>query len=136
MKKVFILFGLMVLTMTFALTRPSKTQEHIVTDEEIEQYKNTILQDNNNVSNEQLNILIDNYVKVNTKTEKTKKGMELGEAFKISFITSSVFCIILFLLFSLKNAQYNEIFGSSFGNSSGNESPLGSLMHFLFGRWF
>ena len=43
--------------------------------------------------------------------------------------------LILFVIFHLKNAQYNELFGSSFGSDNTNDNMRG-LRRFFFGRWF
>lgn len=136
MKKFTFFFLITVFIMTFILTRPKKIEEHVVTENEISQYRDSILANPNyNVSENSVNAFINSYIQINTRQAGEEKGMEFGSALKFSAITVGITYAVLFLIYFLKNAQYNELFGSSFGGDN-TSRPLQGLRRFFFGRWF
>lgn len=141
MKRFIIFFLIVVSIMTFSLTRSKEVDEtNIVTTDEIEQYKQSLLNTYKKygytISETELNKNVQKYIDTQTSIAKSKaSGMEFKQALKISLIVSSIFFILLFFLFHLKTAQYNEIFGNSFCDTETN-TPLNKIRHFFFGRWF
>lgn len=141
MKKFIIFFIIMVSIMTFCLTRSREIDEgKVATEEEISQYKESLLDSYKeygyNITDEEINKQVQNYKDMQISIAKSKaKGMDFKKALKTSLITCSICCIVLFIVFHLKNAQYNELFGSSFGSDNTND-PMRGLILFLFGRWF
>lgn len=132
--RVFIfLFIFMTVLMVLVLTSPTKISEDIVTNEEIIEYKNSILAscsaNGYNISNEMLNNLVERYAQSSTP-ERKLKGMEVGKALKIALITSAVFFGIIFIRYWLINAHYDELYGES------TNGLMGRLRRFFFGKWF
>lgn len=141
MKKIIIFFIIMVSIMTFCLTRSKEIDEgKIVTEEEIAQYKESLLDTYKkygyDVTDEEIDKQVQNYKDMQISIAKSKaEGMDFKKALKTSLIACSICCIVLFIVFHLKNAQYNELFGSSFGSDNTND-PMRGLRRFFFGRWF
>ncbi len=141
MKKISIFFIIMVSIMTFCLTRSKEIDEgSVVTEEEIAQYRNSLIETyekyGHKVTDEEINKQIQDYKERKITIAKSKaKGMDFSTALKISIIVCFISCIVLFIIFHLKNAQYNELFGSSFGSDNTND-PMRGLRRFFFGRWF
>lgn len=141
MKKIIIFFIIMVSIMTFGLTRSREIDEtKVVTEEELAEYKQILLDTcekyGYDITDEEINKQIQYYKDMQIATAKsTAEGMEFKEALKTSLIVCSICCIVLFIVFHLKNAQYNELFGSSFGSDNTND-PIRGLRRFFFGRWF
>lgn len=141
MKKFLIFFILLVSLMTFVLTRPkgtTTTNNTVVSNEEIENYRQNLINSGLFHSEETIDTAINEYIELQTKAKQSKKqGMPFKEALKISFISSVAILGILFLIYQLKNAQYNEFFGSHMGDTTDNKNyPLKGFMRFFFGRWF
>ena len=141
MRKFIIFFIIMVSIMTFCLTRSNKiNEENVVTDVELNEYRNSLIvgfeKYGYHLTDEELNQKVQEYKEMQISIAKSKaKGMDTKQALKISLIVCSVCCLVLFIIFHLKNAQYNELFGSSFGSDNTNDNMRG-LRRFFFGRWF
>ena len=141
MRKFIIFFIIMVSIMTFCLTRSNKiNEENVVTDTELKEYWNSLISSfekyGYHLTEEELNQKVQEYKEMQISIAKSKaKGMDTKQALKMSLIVCSVCYIILFVIFHLKNAQYNELFGSSFGSDNTNDNMRG-LRRFFFGRWF
>lgn len=127
--------------MTFCLTRSKEIDEgSVVTEEEIVQYRKSLIETyekyGRKVTDEEINEQIQDYKEMKISMAKSKaKGMDFSTALKTSVIVCFICCIVLFIIFHLKNAQYNELFGNSFGSNNTNDSMRG-LRRFFFGRWF
>ena len=141
MGKFIIFFIIMVSIMTFCLTRSNKINEgNVVTDTELKEYQNSIISSfekyGYHLTEAELNQKVQEYKEMQISIAKSQaKGMDTKQALKISLIVCSVCFIILFVIFHLKNAQYNELFGNSFGSDNKNDSMRG-LRRFFFGKWF
>ena len=141
MRKFIIFFIILVSIMTFCLTRSNKIdEENIVPDTELNEYRNSLIASfekyGHNLTEEEINKKVQEYKEMKISIAKSKaKGMDTKQAFKTSLIVCSILCVVLFIIVNLKNAQYNELFGSSFGNDNTNHNMRG-LRRFFFGRWF
>ena len=88
------------------------------------------------LTDEELNQKVEEYKEMQINiAESRSKSMDTKQAFKTSLIVCSICCVILFVIFHLKNAQYNELFGNSFGSNNINDNMKG-LRRVFFGRWF
>ena len=141
MRKFIIFFIIMVSIMTFCLIRPNKiNKENVVTDAELNEYRNSLIAGfekyGYHLTDEELNQKVEEYKEMQINiAESRSKSMDTKQAFKTSLIVCSICCVILFVIFHLKNAQYNELFGNSFGSNNINDNMKG-LRRFFFGRWF
>lgn len=139
MKKFLIFFIIMVSIMTFVLMSPKgTTNSPAVSNSEIENYRQRLMSSGRSYSEENINKAVEKYVELQTSAQERKKqGMPLGKALKTSIITSAIILGFLFIIYHLKNAQYNELFGSHMGNSEDDRNyPLKGFIRFFFGRWF
>lgn len=144
---IFIIFFIIIVSiMTFCLTRSTEinedNEEAIVTDTELKEYRNSLIANSKKyehyLTEEEINQKVQEYKEMLINIAKSKaktKGMDIKQALKISLIICSVFCLVLFVIFYLKNAQYNELLGSSFDSDNTNDN-MRRLRHFFFGRWF
>ncbi len=138
MKKFLIFFIIMVSLMTFVLTRPNgTTNSPAVSNSEIENYKQRLMSSGRSFSEESINKAVEIYVERQTSAQKSKsQGMPFGKALKNSIITSAIILGILFIIYQLKSAQYNELFGSHMGNGGDDKNyPLKGFMRFFFGKF-
>lgn len=139
MKKFLIFFIIMVSLMTLVLTSPKgTTNSPAVSNSEIENYRQRLISSGYFNTEESINKAVNEYVELQTKVQESKRqGMSFGDALKTSIISSAIILGILFIIYQLKNAQYNELFGSHMGDSGDDRNyPLKGLMRFFFGRWF
>lgn len=122
MKKIFIVFIIMVSLVTFYLTRDKKIDEsNIVTQEEIEDYKQITIDLYNKygweLTEEKLNEEIQDYISLEISEAKSKaKGMEFRDAFKMSLILSGISCGAIFLCLYFSKLHYGELYGGHFAN--------------------
>ena len=139
MKKFFIFFIIMVSIITFALTRSGKiNEEEVVSDTELKEYRNSLMINfkkyGYNLTEEEINQKVQEYKETQINIAKSKaKGMDTKQAWKISLIISSISCVLLFGVFSLKEVKYNELFGSSFGSDNTNDN-MKKLRGFFFDK--
>lgn len=104
-KIICILFVIMVSLMTFSFTQDKKIdKENIVTQDDIENYKQTVINSYNKhgwyLSEKELNESIQQHIDSEISTAEIKaKGMEFGEALKTSLITSAI-CFAAFGIMS------------------------------------
>lgn len=139
MKKFLIFFILMVSLMTFVLTSlKGSTNNPAISNEKIEIYRESLVNSGYFNSEESINKAINDYVETQTKVQESKKqGMSFKDALKISIITSAIILGVLFIIYQLKNAQYNELFNSHMRSERNDRKyPLKGFVRFFFGRWF
>ena len=102
--------------MTFIQTRTRKinVEGHVVTQEEANNYKNKLITEYN-LSREMAEKYTNSYIEDRT-TEPYEKVIQ-GKDFMSSFLFSSFIYLIgygiLFIVFHIKNAYYNELFGAN-----------------------
>lgn len=124
MKKLIIFFIIMVSILTFSLTRSRKVdEENVVTEEEITQYKESLINDLDkygyNLTEEEITKQVENYKQIEISIAKSKaNGLEFGKALKMSLIISALCCGGLFLFVSLTKSHYREFFGMPYANSA------------------
>lgn len=116
MKKILILFIIMVSLMTFAFTRDKKVDEtKVVTENEIIQYKQSLVEIYSkygvNYTEEEIDEKAQEYKKLQISIAKSKaEGMEFGEALRTSLITSAICFVVFGGLIFLRVAHYRELF--------------------------
>lgn len=136
MKRFLIFFVILVSIITFVLTRPQKfiQRERTVSNEQIEEYRSSILEKQPNISDDDLRSEVSRYIRQNSKNvgETYKPGMSFDEALRMAIIVSLVVYGGIFILYHAKNFHYNE----AYGTSSNPNDPLRGWRRFFSGKWF
>lgn len=102
MKKTLIFFLILVCMITLVLMCPIIVLEHTVTEDEISEYKNSILNTNGELSEETLNEMTNTYIKKNTKEKGIEKGIPFIDSLKMAIILSSIISVF-YILKNLSN---------------------------------
>lgn len=141
MRKFIIFFIIMVSIMTFVLTRSNKINEgNVVTDTELKEYRNSLIDDfekyGYNFTEDEINEKVQKYKEMQISIAKSKsKGMDVKLALKTSLKVCTVLCLLLFILFNFKKAEYNVLLNNSL-RSDKEDDDMGKLWYFFFDRRF
>ena len=116
MKKTLIFFIIMVIGLTYSLTRPTTYKEEYINNEAAK-YRNSLLntykQNGDTISEELLENMVQDYIELSVKKNH---GMEFGEALKTSVIVSAICFGGFFLVIFINRTHYGEFFGGYFSS--------------------
>lgn len=110
MRKLLIVFIILVLIITFMLTRSNdKLNEPVVSDSELNSYRQRLITSGLYNSEEDINEAVNSYVEMQTIIAKEgQKGMSFGKALKVSVIISASTMLFIFVIIQFSNAHTIE----------------------------